>query len=356
MAVHIRLSRIGAKKRPFYRIIVADHRSPNGGRFLENIGTYDPTSEPVKFTIDAARLQLLAQPRRASPRRRSIELIKRQARARRGGRGDPVSLPGAETSMPLKELIQAIAVELVDHPDQVEVTEIAGDNNSVIELRVAKEDIGKVIGKEGRTAQSMRAILTAVSAKLGRRAHLDIVDWAHSRARLESARCVRTTLGAARRGRAPHGVRGELRLRLYNRDSDLLLEQDEVLLRFPDGEEQEVSVDGARRADDAILMRLHSVDDRDRAEELRGGDRLRPPGRISGPLAEGEFYACDIEGARVVVDEEGAAERELGQRDRDARLPGERRPRSRRRPTAAGHGRCRSSTRSSAAWTSRPDR
>ena len=80
--------------------------------------------------------------------------------------------------MPLKELIQAIAVELVDHPDQVEVAEIVADDNnsSVIELRVAKEDVGKVIGKEGRTAQSMRAILTAVSAKLGRRAHLDIVD------------------------------------------------------------------------------------------------------------------------------------------------------------------------------------
>ena len=78
--------------------------------------------------------------------------------------------------MPLKDLIHAIAVELVDHPDEVEVTEIPGDNNSVIELRVAKEDIGKVIGKEGRTAQSMRTILTAVSTKLGRRAHLDIVD------------------------------------------------------------------------------------------------------------------------------------------------------------------------------------
>jgi predicted RNA-binding protein YlqC (UPF0109 family) len=78
--------------------------------------------------------------------------------------------------MPLKDLIRAIAIELVDHPDQVEVTEIAGEHNSVIELRVAKDDIGKVIGKEGRTAQSMRTILTAVSTKLGRRAHLDIVD------------------------------------------------------------------------------------------------------------------------------------------------------------------------------------
>jgi predicted RNA-binding protein YlqC (UPF0109 family) len=78
--------------------------------------------------------------------------------------------------MALKELIETIAMELVDHPDQVVVTEIAGDNNSLIELRVAKEDIGKVIGKEGRTAQSMRTLLTAVSTKLGKRAHLDIVD------------------------------------------------------------------------------------------------------------------------------------------------------------------------------------
>jgi predicted RNA-binding protein YlqC (UPF0109 family) len=84
-------------------------------------------------------------------------------------------LGGMESGM-LKELIHAIAVELVDHPDQVEVREVSGDHNSVIELRVAKGDIGKVIGKEGRTAQSMRILLTAVSSKLGRRAHLDIVD------------------------------------------------------------------------------------------------------------------------------------------------------------------------------------
>jgi len=76
-----------------------------------------------------------------------------------------------EQEMPLKDLIHAIAMELVDSPD-----EVGGDNNTVIELRVAKDDIGKVIGKEGRTAQSMRVILTAVSTKLGRRANLDIVD------------------------------------------------------------------------------------------------------------------------------------------------------------------------------------
>ena len=83
---------------------------------------------------------------------------------------------GVDASAALKELVRSIAAELVDHPDEVNVTEVAGDHNTVIELRVARDDIGKVIGKEGRTAQSMRTLLTAVSAKLGRRVHLDIVD------------------------------------------------------------------------------------------------------------------------------------------------------------------------------------
>jgi 16S rRNA processing protein RimM len=99
----------------------------------------------------------------------------------------------------------------------------------------------------------------------------------------------------------PHGVRGELRLRLFNRDSDLLLGLDEVLVRFPEGDEQEVSVDGARRANDAILMKLHSVDDRDRADELRGAVVCARRADFPPP-EDGEFYACDVEGARVVVE------------------------------------------------------
>ncbi|MFZ5894019.1 MAG: KH domain-containing protein [Myxococcota bacterium] len=78
--------------------------------------------------------------------------------------------------MALKDLISTIAQALVDDPDGVEVTEIDGDHSSIIELRVAQGDIGKVIGKDGRTAQSMRTILAAASIKLGRRAQLDIVD------------------------------------------------------------------------------------------------------------------------------------------------------------------------------------
>jgi predicted RNA-binding protein YlqC (UPF0109 family) len=78
--------------------------------------------------------------------------------------------------MALKDLVVTMAQALVDDPDAVDVQEIEGDHNCLLELKVAKDDIGKVIGKEGRTAQSMRAILAAASAKAGRRANLDILD------------------------------------------------------------------------------------------------------------------------------------------------------------------------------------
>ncbi len=108
----------------------------------------------------------------------------------------------------------------------------------------------------------------------------------------------------------PHGVRGELRLKLFNRDSDALLEADEVLVRLPSGEEHEVSVDTARRADQAILMKLHSVDDRTRADEIRGALICIKRDALP-PLDDGEFYICDIVDARVVV-ASGESKGELG--------------------------------------------
>jgi len=76
----------------------------------------------------------------------------------------------------MKELIKYIAQSLVDNPDKVEVTEISGEQTSVIELRVAKEDLGKVIGKHGRTAQAIRSILSAASAKVHKRGVLEILE------------------------------------------------------------------------------------------------------------------------------------------------------------------------------------
>lgn len=76
----------------------------------------------------------------------------------------------------MKELIKLIAQSLVDHPEQVTVEEIEGDHTSVIELKVAKEDMGKVIGKKGNTAHAMRLILSAASAKIKKRTVLEIVE------------------------------------------------------------------------------------------------------------------------------------------------------------------------------------
>jgi len=78
--------------------------------------------------------------------------------------------------MQIRELIEFMAKALVDLPDSVDVREIEGEQSSVIELRVAREDLGKVIGKQGNTARAMRTILSAVSAKHKKRAVLDIIE------------------------------------------------------------------------------------------------------------------------------------------------------------------------------------
>ena len=76
----------------------------------------------------------------------------------------------------MQDLISYIAKSLVDHPEQVSVTEVEAERITVLELRVAKNDIGKIIGKQGRTAQAIRAILSAASGKTGKRYVLEIID------------------------------------------------------------------------------------------------------------------------------------------------------------------------------------
>ncbi|MCP3900940.1 MAG: KH domain-containing protein [Desulfobacteraceae bacterium] len=76
----------------------------------------------------------------------------------------------------MKKLIDYIAKTLVDNPDAVEVSEVEGNQTSILELRVAKEDLGKVIGKQGRTARAMRTILSAASAKIHKRTVLEIIE------------------------------------------------------------------------------------------------------------------------------------------------------------------------------------
>jgi len=76
----------------------------------------------------------------------------------------------------MRELIEYIAKSLVDRPEEVSVKETEGEKTTIIELRVAKEDLGKVIGKMGRTARSMRTILNAAATKIGKRCVLEILE------------------------------------------------------------------------------------------------------------------------------------------------------------------------------------
>ncbi|MDL1957859.1 MAG: KH domain-containing protein [Deltaproteobacteria bacterium] len=76
----------------------------------------------------------------------------------------------------MKELVEYIAKALVDNPEAVQVSEVEGEQTSVIELKVSKEDLGKVIGRQGRTARAMRTILNAASTKLRKRSVLEILE------------------------------------------------------------------------------------------------------------------------------------------------------------------------------------
>jgi hypothetical protein len=76
----------------------------------------------------------------------------------------------------MKELVQFLAQHLVSHPEAVEVKETQGETASVIELRVAKEDLGRIIGKQGRTAKSIRTILNAAASRTNRKVVLEIIE------------------------------------------------------------------------------------------------------------------------------------------------------------------------------------
>jgi predicted RNA-binding protein YlqC (UPF0109 family) len=85
-------------------------------------------------------------------------------------------MSGSSSTGELSRMIEVIARTLVDLPDQVSVNEVVGENTTVIELRVAKSDIGKIIGKEGKTAKAIRTLLLGAATKVKRRTVLEIVE------------------------------------------------------------------------------------------------------------------------------------------------------------------------------------
>ena len=153
MAVKIRLRRMGQKKAPFYRIVVADSRSPRDGRCIEEIGTYDPTKDPSEYHVDAELakkwLSNGAQP---------TETVNRIFKA-----------AGIEKQ-------EVIAKSLVDFPDEVVVTETESEKGTILELRVAQSDMGKVIGKQGRIAKAIRSVVKAAASKEDKKVIVEIMQ------------------------------------------------------------------------------------------------------------------------------------------------------------------------------------
>ena len=159
--VKIRLKRMGMKKKPFYRVVVADERASRDGRFIDELGYYNPVSNPVELKIDAEKAQQWikngAQPTdtvRALLKKSGAIAYSRRNRAKPGKAG-----------LTMEELVRYIASTLVDHPEQVQVKTVDNPESVIIELSVGPDDMGKVIGKQGRIAKSIRSVVKAATAR-----------------------------------------------------------------------------------------------------------------------------------------------------------------------------------------------
>ena len=143
MAVKMRLKRMGQKKAPFYRVVVADARSPRDGRFIEEIGTYDPNQDPsvIKFDEEAAKKWLAT---------------------------------GAQPTDTVAKLLKAAGIEKQSDLRQEAVTEKETADAVVLELHVAEGDMGKVIGKQGRIAKAIRTVVKASVDKGDKKIVVDI--------------------------------------------------------------------------------------------------------------------------------------------------------------------------------------
>lgn len=172
--IKIRMSRGGRKSLPIYTIVAADARSPRDGRFMARLGQYNPhatagqelsavKTDEIKAWLDKGAQ--MSDTVRTLLKKHNIKLQNFSVINQQVG-----------VMSELKELIEYVSKALVDMPDQVEVNEIAGEQTTVIELKVDKTDLGKVIGKQGRTARALRTILNAASTKLKKRSVLEIIE------------------------------------------------------------------------------------------------------------------------------------------------------------------------------------
>ena len=171
MSVRVRLTRVGSKKNPIWRVVVADQRSPRDGRFIETIGHYNPQTEPSTIVVDEERLQHWLA-RGAQPSGTVKQPHARPARARRRP-----PTPGRTPPPKVEELLAYLARTLVDEPGEVSVESFEEDDGTIVlELQVAEDDAGKVIGRGGRTVAALRTVVKAAAVKHERRVLVDVLD------------------------------------------------------------------------------------------------------------------------------------------------------------------------------------
>ena len=156
MAVKIRLARHGAKKRPYYRIVVADSRSPRDGRFIEEVGRYNPCTHPHLIQFDMEKVDRWIADG-AQPTDRVAKLL--------------------TIAEALAGLTDAIVRPLIDEPDALDITAAeTDDGNIMVEIRVAADDAGKVIGRQGRVIKSIRTLARAAASKSGKLVDVELID------------------------------------------------------------------------------------------------------------------------------------------------------------------------------------
>ena len=172
MAVKLRLTRVGSKKNPIYRVVAADSRSPRDGKFIEIVGRYNPQSDPSLIELDEEKVRgWLAKG--AQPTESVAKLLKAKGSARDGAIKDVVT--GAERDELARRVSRA--------GSSTSPTPFASRRSRrttatlVLRLHVAEDDIGKVIGRQGRLARALRTIVRAGGVERGpARLQLEIVD------------------------------------------------------------------------------------------------------------------------------------------------------------------------------------
>ena len=167
MAVKIRLQRFGGKKKPFYRIVAADSRNKRDGRFLEVIGTYNPLTEPASVKIDEEKaLKWLSEGAQPTDTVKNL-FVKAGIKKNK--------LSGDIMAVNYEALVKHLIEPLVVHPEDLMVKIFSEDEERItLQVIVNKDDLGRVIGKNGRIANAIRTIAYASASREGRKITINI--------------------------------------------------------------------------------------------------------------------------------------------------------------------------------------